>query len=91
MFTFEFSDILKKKINKLAKKDKILAVNFRKKVEEIIKRNNTTIDYYKNLRKPLNDKKRIHLTDNFILLFKVKKTEKHIIFIDIIHRNFAYN
>jgi mRNA-degrading endonuclease RelE of RelBE toxin-antitoxin system len=90
MFTFEFTDILKKKVEKLAKKDKVLAQNFRKKLEEIITRDEVSINSYKNLKKPMNDKKRVHLTDNFILLFQVNLKDKHIIFVDIIHRDFAY-
>lgn len=81
MFTYNISDVLKKKLKKIAHKDKVLAENFYKKVQEIIHRE--SLDCYKNLRSPLNTYKRIHLTDNYILLFAV--SEKHIVFIDIRH------
>ena len=81
MFTYNISDELKKKLKKIGKKDKILARNFYRKVQEVINRDEKTIHYYKNLRSPLNEYKRIHLTDNYILLFEVIKN--HIIFIDI--------
>ena len=90
MFSFEFDDKLRKKLEKLSKKDKILVKNFRKKLLEIINKNNKSIDIYKNLKSPLNDYKRIHLTDNVILLFKVFKNENKIIFMDIIHWDRAY-
>jgi mRNA-degrading endonuclease RelE of RelBE toxin-antitoxin system len=83
-------DELQKKLKKLSKKDKYLYQNFNKKVIEIISRNITTIDFYKNLKSPKNQYKRIHLTDNYILLFSVDKNNNHIIFEDIQHRDYAY-
>ncbi len=90
MFEYTLSDILKKKINKLLKKDKILALNFKKKLNEIVNQNEKTINIYKNLKSPDNDKKRIHLTDNFILLFKVDIKKNKILFVDILHWDKAY-
>ena len=83
MFTYGISGILSAKLEKLSRKDKILAQIFYKKVQEIINRDGKTINAYKNLRSPLNEYKRIHLTRNYILIFAV--TGKHIVFIDIKH------
>ena len=83
MFSFDISDHLRKKLRKLASRDKVLCQIFYKKVQEIISRDEATIHAYKNLRSPLNEYKRIHLTDNFILLFAVQG--KHIVFVDIRH------
>ena len=88
MFTYDITDILRKKLKKLAKKDKILAQTFYRKLHEIINRNLETINSYKNLKSPLNSFKRIHLTDNYILLFKVEK--KHIVFVYINHWDHVY-
>ena len=85
MFSYAISDVLKKKLDKLARRDKVLAGIFFKKVQEVINRDETSINAYKNLRSPLNAYKRIHLTDNYILLFAV--SGKHIVFIDIRHWN----
>ena len=63
---------------------------FKKKLQEVINHNTMTIDTYKNLRSPQNEFKRIHLTDNFILLFTVDKPRQHIVFIDILHWDNAY-
>lgn len=90
MFEYTLSDILKKKVAKLAKKDKILALNFKKKLFEVISHDAQTIDTYKNLRKPMQDKKRIHLTDNFIFLFRVDKLNNQILFVDILPWDKAY-
>ena len=83
MFSYDISDVLRVKLAKLGKKDKVLAQIFYKKLQEIISRDEKTINAYKNLRSPLNEYKRIHLTGNYILLFAVKG--KHIVFVDIRH------
>jgi len=88
MFSYDISDVLKAKLEKLAKKDRILAQIFYKKVQEIIHRDKKTINAYKNLKSPLNEYKRIHLTGNYILLFAVK--ENHLVFVDIRHWDDAY-
>ena len=83
MFSYDLSDVLRKKLEKLAKRDKVLAGIFYKKVQEIISRDAKSIHAYKNLKSPLNENKRIHLTDNYILLFAVEGN--HIVFVDIRH------
>ncbi len=83
MFSYDFSDVLRKKLEKIGKKDNVLAGNFYKKVQEIIHRDKNTINAYKNLKSPMNEFKRIHLTDNYILLFAVE--DDHIVFVDIRH------
>ena len=83
MFTYDISDILRAKLEKLSRKDKILAQICYKKIQEIINRDEKTINAYKNLRSPLNEYKRIHLTGNYILLFAVKGNQ--ILFVDIKH------
>ena len=88
MFSYDVTDTLIKKLEKIGKKDKVLAKNFYKKVQEIITKDEKTINTYKNLKSPMNEFKRIHLTDNYILLFAVEK--KHIVFIDIKHREKVY-
>lgn len=90
MFDFDLSEILEKKLIKLSKKDRVLVIIFRRKLREVISNDLKTIDRYKNLKKPLQDFKRIHLTDNFVLLFQVSKKDNHIRFADIKHWDKAY-
>lgn len=90
MFKYSIENTLQKKILKLKSKDKVLVQNFKKKFEEIIQQSLETILTYKNLKSPKNEFKRIHLTDNFILLFKVDFKENHITFVDICHWDKAY-
>lgn len=90
-FSFDLTDKLRKKVDKLARKDQVLAIIFKRKVQEVISRDVVTIDAYKNLRSPQNEYKRIHLTDSFVLLFIVDKQKKHIVFVDILHWDDAYS
>lgn len=77
MYEYDITDKLRKKLVKIGKKDKVLAQNFYRKVQEIIKRDD--LNTYKNLKSPMNKYKRIHLTDNYILIFAEEKN----VFIDI--------
>lgn len=91
MLNFDVSKKLEKKLKTLETKNKVLLIIFRKKVREIILNDLDSIDRCKNLRAPLADLKRIHLTDNFILLFKVIKDKNKVLFVDIQHWDKAYN
>ena len=90
MLHFELSKKLERKLNILNKKNKILFLIYRKKMKEIISHNSKSINTYKNLKSPMNEFKRIHLTSNFVLLFKVTKEKKHILFVEILHWDKAY-
>lgn len=89
-FQYTLTDTLKKRVNKLGKKDRVLAEIFRKKIKEVVAHSATSIDTYKNLKSPQNQFKRIHLTGSHVLLFTVDKKEKFILFVDIVHWNNAY-
>ena len=90
MFKFFIEKDLQKKLRKLSKRDKSLHQNFSKKIEEIIMRDEITIHFYKNLKTPMNEYKRIHLTNKHILLFRVNFEKNLIIFVDIKHRDESY-
>lgn len=90
MFEFDISDLLRKKLSRLAKKDKTLAENFKKKLQEVINQDESSIHTYKNLKSTMNEFKRIHLSDNYILLFTVEISKKKVVFYDIVHWDKAY-
>ena len=90
MFSYDIEHNLQKKLRVLTKKNKTLALNFKKKLKEIINHDSNTITTYKNLRSPLHEYKRIHLTKNYILIFKVNLENKHVLFLDISHRDKVY-
>lgn len=91
MFKYDISPSLINKLRKIGKKDPILSKAFKKKIFEIIKHNDKSINTYKNLKHPQHEYKRIHLTKNFILIFKVEKENNLIIFSEITHRDKVYD
>jgi mRNA-degrading endonuclease RelE of RelBE toxin-antitoxin system len=72
--TFEFiiSPELERRLDKLAHKDKPLALAVRKKIQQIINCDETTIHHFKNLRRGMSDYKRVHI-GHFVLLFSIEK------------------
>jgi hypothetical protein len=68
---YELHDGLTKILYKLSLKDPALYTAIRNKVEEI--KNNEYLEHYKNLKKPLQEYKRDHITEQFVLLFRVNK------------------
>lgn len=89
-FTFDLSDHLKETIVKLAKKDKQKAIAINKKIKEVISCDENTIEHYKNLRRDLKDYKRVHIEKSFVLIFRVFKEKKHILFERFEHHDKIY-
>lgn len=88
MRTVEFEKNLQKKIRILYKKDKALYIRLQQKVQEIEVCQD--IDHYKNLRKPLEELKRVHVKGPFVLIFSYIPSEDRIIFWDIDHHDVIY-
>ena len=87
---FDFTPQLKAKIKKLAKKDQRRTKILKKKIEQIIDSDENTIEYYKNLKHDLKDRKRVHIDKSFVLTFKYLKEKKFILFIDFDHHDEIY-
>lgn len=88
-FDYDFSDQLLVKIDALKTSNKLLLISLQKKVSEIKSRDNQTIDFYKNLKSPMQEYKRVHI-GSFVLTFKVDKRLNHILFWDLVHHDKAY-
>ncbi|MBR9693448.1 addiction module toxin RelE [Candidatus Woesearchaeota archaeon] len=88
MRSYEFSDQLKKILAKLFKKDKKRYEILLKKVEEILVCED--IEHYKNLRKPLQHLKRVHIDTHFVLTFEYNKVDDSITFYDFDHHDVIY-
>ena len=67
MREFEFSDHLKKILNKIYKKDRTTYKALMNKVDEIV--NSPDLNRYKNLRYNMKDNKRVHI-GHFVLVFR---------------------
>lgn len=86
---YELHDDLTKILYKLSSKDPALYNAIRNKVKEI--KNGEYLDHYKNLRKPLQEYKRVHITEQFVLIFRADKQNDKLIFRYFEHRNKIYN
>jgi len=71
---------------KLAKRNPKQLEIIHKKIEEI----KENPQHYKNLRKPLQHLKRVHINSNFVMLFSVDETSKTIIIEDYDHHDNIY-
>jgi len=77
---------LDKKFKKLKKKDKEMLELINKKVQEIL--NNP--HRFKSLKKPLQNKKRVHIGGAFVLIYEVNEEEKIVTLIDFDHHDNIY-
>jgi len=89
-FKYDVSDELEDTLNKLFKKDKKRYNSVMKKIEEVASRDSETIDFYKNLKHNLKEYKRVHIDMSFVLIFKVFKKEKFILFDRLDHHDNIY-
>ena len=86
-FPFDFSNKLEGILNKLARKDKALAIAVKKKIKQIIFCDKKDIKHFKNLRGDMSHLKRVHI-GSFVLTFKMEK--ETIIFEDFDHHDVIY-
>jgi mRNA interferase RelE/StbE/toxin YoeB len=89
-FRFDFSDGLRKKLDKLAKKDPHRTGLLQKKLAEIVNSDDTAIGHYKNLRYGLSSLKRVHVNSSFVLTFEVDRKRHFIVFMDFDHHDRIY-
>jgi mRNA-degrading endonuclease RelE of RelBE toxin-antitoxin system len=89
-FRYDISDRLQETFKKIYKKDNQLYEAIFKKIDEISSRDDITIDFYKNLRYDLSEYKRVHIKKSFVLIFKVFKKDRYILFDKISHHDDIY-
>lgn len=87
MYKYEIRKSLEKQFLKLAKKNPKQLLVIEKKIKEIISCKD--INHYKNLRKPLNHLKRVHIDKSFVLIFSINENGK-IIFEEFNHHDVIY-
>ena len=89
-FSFDLSDELKIELKALSKKDRKIAEATNNKIKQIIASDDFSIEHYKNLKYSLKEYKRVHIAKSFVLLFKVFKNERHILFDKFKHHDSIY-
>ena len=88
MRKFSIEENLKKTLGKIFKKDNAMYMAIMKKIEEILTCEN--VNHYKNLKKPLQDFKRVHIKKSFVLIFKYIESNDEVIFFDLDHHDDIY-
>lgn len=88
MREFLVEEDLRKALQKLAKKDKVMHEAVMKKFEEIVSCSDG--NHYKNLRAPMQQFKRVHIKGSFVLIFKYLPLGDKIIFFELDHHDNIY-
>ena len=88
MREFSIDENLQKIIIKLSKKDKETYKALMGKIDEILTCD--SVDHYKNLRKPLQHLKRVHVKGPFVLTFNYLISEDKVMFYDFDHHDNIY-
>ena len=86
MYALEIRESVEKIFSKLANKNPKQLEIIGKKVTEIRK----NPQHYKNLRKPLQHLKRVHIDKSFVLVFSVNETTNTITLEDYDHHDNIY-
>lgn len=85
-YSLEVAENLNKIFEKLAKKDKATFEAINKKVNEILENPH----HYKPLRAPMQNKRRVHISRSFVLIFKVDEYRKTVQLLEFEHHDKAY-
>lgn len=88
MRKFSVEEKLRRSMGKLSKKDPSMFNGLIEKIDEILKCEN--VNHYKNLRKPLQHLKRVHIKGSFVLTFKYLESEDKVVFYDFDHHDRIY-
>lgn len=87
MYKLAVKERLDKKFKRLQKKDKEMLGLINRKVQDILE------DPYrfKPLRKPLQNKRRVHVGGSFVLVYEINEKEKIVTLFDFDHHDNIYN
>jgi len=86
MYKLAVRESLDRKLKKLAKKDKELLVLIDKKVKEILK----DPSRFKPLKKPLQNKRRVHVGGSFVLIYEIVEKQNIVTLVDFDHHDRIY-
>jgi len=86
MYKLAIKESLDKKFKRLQKKDKEMLRFIDKKIQDILE------DSYrfKTLRKPLQNKRRVHVGGSFVLIYEINEKEKIVTLLDFDHHDNIY-
>ncbi len=86
MYLLAIKEQLDRKFQKIQKKDKDMIRIITRKVQDIL------IDPYrfKPLKKPLQNKRRLHIGGSFVLIYEINEEEKIVTLLDFDHHDNVY-
>lgn len=85
-YSLEVSQSCKKEIKKLCKKNKNLETALRKKLNQILE----TPYHFKPLKKPLQNCRRVHVLNCFVLIYEVIPERQSVKLLKFCHHDNAY-
>jgi YafQ family addiction module toxin component len=86
VYKLAIKEKLDRKFKKLKKKDREMLALTDRKVQEIL----DNPYRFKSLRKPLQNKRRVHIGGSFVLIYKVNEDEKKVTLLDFDHHDNIY-
>lgn len=86
MYSISIRPHLDKILVKLVKKNRKQYEIVMRKIDEIVQNPHR----YKNLRMPLQDWKRVHIDNHFVLTFSIDEQKQTVVFEDYDHHNNIY-
>ena len=86
MYRLAIKEKLDEKFKKLQRKDKEMLRLIERKVQDILE----DPYRYKPLRKPLQNKRRVHIRGSFVLIYEVNEEEKMVTLFDFDHHDNVY-
>ena len=85
-YAIEIGEDLDKQLFKLSKRDKATFEAIQKKVREIVQ----DPYHFKPLKAPLQNKRRVHISGSFVLIFSIDEERKAVYFLEFEHHDKAY-
>lgn len=86
MYQLAIKESLDKKFKKLQKKDKTMLQLIDSKLKDIL----ADPSRFKPLRKPLQNKRRVHIAGSFVLVYEVDEKAKIVTLLDFDHHDNIY-
>jgi YafQ family addiction module toxin component len=86
MYKLAVKENLDRKFKKLKKKDRVTLVLIDRKVQQIL----DNPYRFKSLRKPLQNKHRVHVGGSFVLIYEINEEEKIVTLLDFNHHDNIY-
>ena len=86
MYRLAIKKNLDRKFKKIQKKDKDMIRMIERKVQDVL----DNPYRFKSLRKPLQNKRRVHIHGSFVLIYEVSEEEKIVTLLDFDHHDTIY-